>query len=489
MLPKPLAPFTQVHALKPETFDIQQEQPFRIRRSVSNASSHEVSATRVLAKLSATLVFGIKTVDPFCMAARRQWCRPQRKTGTRREPKSDVCQLVTLLIRKDGPPVRVLVLGAGQMGYAIVKDMLLSEGVTSVGVADISVDRLAMCKNLAPHRVVAYTADVTDVDGLVKIMKGYDVVCAALLHKHSPIGIKAALKAGVSLVDLVGSRIEEKMALDREARSKGITIIPGAGVAPGLSNILVAHGASQFDEPESGTIYVGGIPLHPRPPLQYSVVFALETVLNTCVEKARVLRNGKLTEVPALSEVESVDFPEPPGRCEAFVTEGLSTLIYTMQKRGMKNLCEKTVRYPGYTDKIKFLIECGLFDDKPVTIDGMQVVPRRFLAAVLGPKLALGDGQDVTAMRVVVTGKKDGSTATYVAEMLDYYDVTTGLTSMARTTAFPCNIIARAIVSGEISKRGVVPVEEAVDEDFFPKFKERLAEKGVLFTEEFKQGR
>lgn len=383
-----------------------------------------------------------------------------------------------------GAGIRVLVLGAGAMGWAIVKDMVESSDVSRVGVADIDEKRLQRCRQLARSRVTTFHADVTDTAALVKLMQEFDAVSAALLHKHSLIAIRAAISAGVSLVDLVGSRVDEKMAMHDEASARNIAIIPGAGVAPGLSNVLVARGASFFDEPEAGTVYVGGLPLHPRPPLGYNIVFAIETVLNSCVEPARVLRGGQVAELPALSQVEEIDFPEPPGRCECFVTDGLATLTHTMRRRGMKELTEKTVRYPGYAEKIRFLIDCGLFDLAPVETDGAKIVPRRALAQVLTTRLGLDDGQDLTAMRVIVKGNKAGRPGTYRCDMVDCFDPATGMTSMARTTAYPCGIITRAIAKGEIRAKGIVPVEDAVDSTFFEKLRAGLAAKGIVFNEQ-----
>ena len=336
---------------------------------------------------------------------------------------------------------KVLVLGAGQMGCALARDLLSSKEVSRIGVVDIDTAKLDAVTRVSPNRVETHNQSVEDVEAVANLMSNYDIVCSALLHRHSMAGIEAAISAGKSLVDLVGSQVTQKLALDESARERGITIIPGAGVAPGLSNVLVARGVRVLDEAVSGTIYVGGIPRNPKPPLGYNVVFALESVLNACVTSAQVLRDGEVRYADALSDVELVEFCDPPGVLEAFITEGLSTLIHTMPRRGLRSLEEKTLRYPGYVEKIEFLRDCGLFDADSVEVDGCRVVPRKVLAACLSPRLNQPDEQDITLMRVVVRGRRNAKNATYTCDMLDFYDVAAKMSSMARTTCFPCRII------------------------------------------------
>ena len=69
-------------------------------------------------------------------------------------------------------------------------------------------------------------------------------------------------------------------------------------------------------------IYVGGLPQHPEPPLNYQIVYSLEGVLDYYTTLSWVLRDGKRTQVKALSELETVEFPEPVGTLEAFHTGG-----------------------------------------------------------------------------------------------------------------------------------------------------------------------
>jgi saccharopine dehydrogenase-like NADP-dependent oxidoreductase len=89
-----------------------------------------------------------------------------------------------------------------------------------------------------------------------------------------------------------------------------------------------------------------------------------------------------------------------------------------------------------------------------------MVRPRDVIAALMFPKWTYQPGEeDLTVMRVIVEGMQGGQHRRFTWDLLDFYDRQTGATSMSRTTAFPCTIVARMLVRGEISMSGVIPPE------------------------------
>lgn len=70
-----------------------------------------------------------------------------------------------------------------------------------------------------------------------------DVVLNATNMRHNVPVNDAAIAAGVRLVDLGSHYPETLQQLDRHsvAESAGCRIVPGCGVAPGLTNILARH--------------------------------------------------------------------------------------------------------------------------------------------------------------------------------------------------------------------------------------------------------
>lgn len=215
----------------------------------------------------------------------------------------------------------------------------------------------------------------------------------------------------------------------------------------------------------------------PKRPLGYKVVFNIETVWEQYVRKARVIRDGKLTEVDPLTELETITFPEI-GELECAITDGLGSLPYTM--KGIKEMEEKTLRYPGHYERVKTLVDCGLLSEELLEIDETKIAPRTFLTRVLSPMLNLQEGEkDLTVMRVDCVGEKNGEMIEYTFGLLDYYDEKQNVTSMVRTTAFTSTAVALMIARGEIKQQGVIPPEKAID----PKLLfEKLSKKNIKYS-------
>jgi len=378
--------------------------------------------------------------------------------------------------------MKIAVLGSGLMGSAAVRYLVTRRDIKRVQLADIDKKKLEQTEKLVRRRkLTTLELDMTDKASVAKSIKGCDSVLIALPHAVAPRVDRAVIDARVSAVDLAFE--DEQMKMDSLCKRAGITLIPGCGVAPGLAQILAGEGARQLTSVDEIRIFVGGIPLNPKPPLNYRVVFSLEGVLAMYADRrVRIVRNGKVKTTTALSELEKVSFPKPFGDMEAFLTDGLASLIYTMRGR-VKSMDEKTVRYPGHAKQIKALIETGLFSTEPTEIrEGLKVKPREFLSRVLGPKIMLGEDKDVTLLRVVVTGKRKGSEVQCVYEMVDYYSEKERTTSMARTTAYTGAIAAIMLAKKQITKKGVVPPETAFAGPLFKDLIHQLAERDVKIS-------
>ena len=227
---------------------------------------------------------------------------------------------------------------------------------------------------------------------------------------------RAAVEAGCHFSDLGGNTeiVFEQKKLHDAALAKGVSVIPDCGLAPGMVNILAAEGIRRLDHAEQVKIYVGGLPQHPEPPLNYQIVYSLEGALDYYTTPSWVLRGGKPVQVDALSELEAVEFPQPVGTLEAFHTGGgISTLPFAYE--GKIDVMEyKTLRYPGHVAIMRPIRELGLLDLKPVEVKGKKVVPRDVFIAAVHPKLHKPKGQDLVALQVMVTGSRAGKPARVV---------------------------------------------------------------------------
>jgi len=223
-------------------------------------------------------------------------------------------------------------------------------------------------------------------------------------------------------------------------------------------------------------IYVGGLPQAPEPPLNYQIVYSLEGVLDYYTTLSWVLRNGKRTQVKALSEVEQVEFGAPLGELEAFHTAGgLSTMAFRYEDE-IPTMEYKTLRYPGHAHIMEAIRELGLLDLNPVDVKGHKVVPRDLVVAAMGPRLTKPRGRDVVALRVTVEGRKDGDRKRLGWELIDYYDAARGISAMMRTTGYSLSITGQMQAKKLIGPPSVYTPDECVPPELYIS---ELAKRGV----------
>ena len=361
--------------------------------------------------------------------------------------------------------MRMLVLGSGLQGSACAYDLLQDTDVREVRLADLHIGHLA--EFLAPYsgpRLIPTTIDVRDHAAVLGAMRECDAVMSAIPYYFNYDLARLAVEAGVHFCDLGGNTeiVFKQKELNAEASRKNITVVPDCGLAPGMVNILAEHGIRQLDSVDSVKIYVGGLPQHPEPPLNYMLVYSLEGALDYYTTLSWVLREGKRTHVTALSEREVVRFASPVGELEAFHTAGgLSTMAFRYEGK-IPTMEYKTLRYPGHARLMEDIRSLGLLDLEPVDVKGTKVVPRDLFISVVGSRLRKPKGRDLVALRVVVTGKKGGADATRTFELVDRYDEAHDLSAMMRTTGYSLSITGLMQVRGQVKPAGVHTPDECV---------------------------
>jgi lysine 6-dehydrogenase len=377
--------------------------------------------------------------------------------------------------------MRMLVLGAGLQGTACAYDLLNDATVERVVLADVRVADIPAF--LQPHigaRLVPMVLDVRDADAVRAAYVGVDAVCSAIPYYFNYPLAELAVEAGVHFCDLGGNTeiVRKQQELDARARAKGVSIVPDTGLAPGMVNVIAQHGIDQFDTVESVKLYVGGLPQQPEPPLGYQIAYSIEGMVDYYTSESLVVRDGKPTGVTALSELEPVHFDAPLGELEAFHTAGgLSTMVYRYAGK-IGTMEYKTLRYPGHARIMEAIRALGLLDTEAVDVKGQRVVPRDVFVRVAGEKLHKRK-PDLVALRVVVTGTRNGERRTRSWEVVDRYDAATGITAMMRTTGYTLSITGTLQANGVI-KPGVHTPDEAIPAE---RYFAMLAMRGIIVRE------
>ena len=377
--------------------------------------------------------------------------------------------------------MKVLVVGCGHIGSIASEDLAKSMDSTEVVIADKNGARAKEVADKIRVRNVSWIQlDATGRNGLTNALKGFDLAMGFLPGKLGYNLTEACISTGKNLVD-VSYMSENSLALNEKAVKAGVTIIPDCGLAPGISNILVGHAAGRLDKVSTVHVMVGGLPEKPVPPLGYIITWSPENLIDEYTRKAKIVKDGELVEVEALSGLEEVEFPSV-GVLEAFYTDGLRTLPNTI--KNVDGMWEKTLRYPRHAEKIKLLRALGFFDEGQIGVDGVNMSPRRLTIKLFERQLRRPETKDIVALKAEVTGIKNDKNVSFVYHMLDQYDETHGITAMARTTAYSASIVAQLMLREEIKEKGVVPPERlGMSEKFFSTFLSELEKQGIKITE------
>jgi lysine 6-dehydrogenase len=377
---------------------------------------------------------------------------------------------------------RIAVLGCGLVGAAIARD-LSRERDFQVNVADASEAALARLERQASVRI--RRADLSRPEEIAAAAREADAVVGALPGCLGFAMLEAVISAGKPIADISFSP-EDPLSLDALAREKGVTAVVDCGVSPGISSFAVGRAVAQLSHVSDVTIFVGGLPVDRSRPFEYAIVFSATDVIEEYTRPARLVEEGSVVTRPALSEVETIEVPGV-GSLEAFLTDGLRTLLTTVPARSMK---EKTLRYPGHADAMRSLREAGFFETEPLQLGEGTIAPRAVSERILSRAWKLREKEEeFTFLRVAVSGEDEaGRHRRYGFELLDRTDSETGATSMARTTGFPCAVVAGMLARGSYREPGVRPLEIlARNPGASAHFLDSLRARGLKWTETWEE--
>jgi saccharopine dehydrogenase-like NADP-dependent oxidoreductase len=347
--------------------------------------------------------------------------------------------------------VKIVVLGGGRVGSAIVRD-LAAEDDYDVLVVDIDPVAVERMTEFGADGVVA---DLSQAETVFKAVEDADLVVGAVPGFMGFKTVKRVLKEGKPIVD-ISFFPEDAFELEDLAGRAGVCCLFDCGVAPGLTNMILGRMEEHLDSTTSFKAFVGGLPVERTWPWEYKAPFSPGDIIQEYVRPARRRMDGVEITRPALSDVELVDFAGL-GSLEAFNTDGLRSLHRTATT---PNMVEKTVRYPGHAVRMRILREAGFFSGETIQAASGSVVPRDVTESLLFDAWRFEEGEpDLTVMRIVVEGEKDGSRVRHTFNLLDYYNPETETMSMARTTGYTCTAMANLVARGLWTEPGLAPPE------------------------------
>ena len=336
--------------------------------------------------------------------------------------------------------MRVLVLGYGKIGRTIARDLV-----------EIGYDVTAMDKYPPTYSVDGVVCEKIDsLSSLPSKVGPYDIVVGALPGSLGYEALDLMAGTGKKYID-VSFMPQNQLDFHDKAERSGTIALVDMGLAPGIHNLFIGWAASELSSRHWANIWVGGNPIKPFGPSKYLCSWSAEGVVQEYTEPARILREGEIDYREPFYELIELDWELFPGRLEAFLTDGLRTLLFT---KPFPNMKEFTMRWPGHAQLMLALDDMGFFlpenfkqTSKVLSEHWQEAAERQ-------------NNQDFVALVVHCQGNdRYGNQRCYTAELYDEYDPKTGDTGMARTTGFTVTAGVKMLASGIWKSPGVVTPE------------------------------
>ena len=231
--------------------------------------------------------------------------------------------------------MRIFILGAGATG-SLLAQLLVRQGHTVwCGDKDPERARRFLGKK-SPIRIAGVNA--RNLWGIVRAARGCHLLVNASPAVFNEIVLRAALRLRTHYLDL-GAHLTrnpfkaEQLRYQRRFASKKRTAVITAGVAPGLTNLLVARSAEMLDSVESVQIRLYESTESDDPISQWSA----DVSFDQSVSRPRVYRDGRFRLEKRFSERERFRFPPPIGETAVVLAaqDEVGTLPHVIPMREM----------------------------------------------------------------------------------------------------------------------------------------------------------
>ena len=354
---------------------------------------------------------------------------------------------------------RVAVLGAGIVGRATAWDMVRRGHAVTVTDQDHEAVSSAISASGAEGSVL----DATDGDAVRAFLAGFELVVSAIPYALGVDVARAAIDTGTHYLDFGGNPtvVGRQLEFDAAARDAGVAVVPDCGLAPGLANVLAVGVVDALGPGPVAEVRLrgGALPAEPTGALGYQLAFNPAGLVNEYDEPCEILADGAYATVAPLTGVEPVEW-EGWGPLEAFHTAGGSSSLPRRWEGTVTELDYKTLRFPGHALPMRAMREVGLFSEEPQPATG--VAPRAVLLEALRRHLPSG-APDVVLVRVWARANRDGAMMEAGYQIDDRHDGV--FSALARTTAFPATALAHLLLTGEVTTRGAVTMDGAIEAD------------------------
>jgi saccharopine dehydrogenase (NAD+, L-lysine-forming) len=235
----------------------------------------------------------------------------------------------------------------------------------------------------------------------------------------------------------------------------------GSGFDPGVTNIFCAYAQEElFDEIDTIDILDcnGGDHGHP-----FATNFNPEINIREITQRGKYWENGEWIEIDPMSQSRMFDFPEV-GERKAYLLyhEELESLVKHIE--GLKRIRFWMTFGDEYITHLRVLQNVGMTSIEPVTFEGHEIVPIRFLKALLPDPSTLGESYTgKTSIGCLIKGRKSGERRkVLIYNVCDHEESWKEVRAQAvsYTTGVPTMVGAKMMLTGAWRGKGVFNLEQ-----------------------------
>ncbi|RVX71923.1 Saccharopine dehydrogenase [NADP(+), L-glutamate-forming] [Exophiala mesophila] len=438
-------------------------------------------------------------------------------------------------------PQTALLLGSGFVATPTV-ELLANSGIH----VTVACRTLSSAQKLAGNfpNTTAVSLDVNSTSALEEAVSKHDVTISLIPYTFHAAVIKAAIKAKKNVVttSYVSPAMEE---LDAEVKAAGITVVNEIGLDPGIDHLYAVAAIDRVHK-QGGKVltfksFCGGLPAPENSdnPLGYKFSWSSRGVLLALKNNAKYIENGKEVNVSGL-ELMGTAKPYHTGFLGFnFVAYGNRDSTGYLQRYNIpeaKTVIRGTLRYNGFPEFIKVLVDIGFLDDQekdflkePISwreattkilgatsssetdllwavsskttfkdtdqknqlVAGLKWIgifsddkitprgnPLDTLCATLEEKMAYEEGERdlVFLQHYFEVENKDGSKDVITSTLCEYGAPigSGGYSAMAKLVGIPCGVAVKQVLDGTITEKGILaPVTPEFNKSLMVELKEK----------------
>lgn len=379
---------------------------------------------------------------------------------------------------------RVLIIGAGGVGTVVAhKAAKVPQIFTEIYLASRTKAKCdAIAKAVGGNRIQTAQVNAEDIPQLVHLFQSVkpDMVINVALPYQDLTIMEACLETGAHYLDTANyeppdvAKFEYKWQWAYHERFKkvGLTAVLGCGFDPGVSGVFTAYAAKHhFDEIHYLDIVDCNAGDHGKP---FATNFNPEINIREITQRGRYWENGKWIETEPHEIHKPINYPNiGPRESYLIYHEELESLVKNFPT--LKRARFWMTFGQEYLTHLRVIQNIGMASIQPVLYEGKEIVPLKFLKAVLPDPGGLGkDYSGETSIGCRIRGLRDNREKTYYiynnCKHQDAYQET-GSQAVSYTTGVPAMVGAMMVLTGQWKKAGVYNTEEFDPDPFMEQLK------------------